>query len=243
MPDRIRVLIVDDIPETREHLTKLLGFESDIEVVGAAASGSEAIDLATSLHPEIVLMDINMPDMDGIATTEHLATRVPTAAVIMMSVQGEADYLRRSMLAGAREFLVKPFSSDELTSSIRHVAEREREKMSRMVVTPISAGPALGEGGDGEPGTVVAVFSPKGGVGRTTIAVNLAVAAHQDLGKRVCVLDASLQFGDVGVLLNLNPKNKSIADLAVELDAGEIESLETFMISHSSGIGPACRRA
>jgi pilus assembly protein CpaE len=207
MADAIRVLIVDDIPETRDHLAKLLGFESDIEVVGAAASGGEAIDLATSLRPDIVLMDINMPDMDGIAATEQLATRVPTSAVIMMSVQGEADYLRRSMLAGAREFLVKPFSSDELTASIRQVAEREREKQS-----------------------------PKGGVGRTTIAVNLAVAAHQDLGRRVCLLDASLQFGDVGVLLNLNPRNKSIADLAPELETGEPESLDTFVINHSSGI-------
>jgi pilus assembly protein CpaE len=238
MADPIRVLIVDDIPETRDHLTKLLGFESDIEVAGAAASGAEAIDLATSLRPDIVLMDINMPDMDGIAATEQLATRVPTTAVIMMSVQGEADYLRRSMLAGAREFLVKPFSSDELTSSIRHVAEREREKMSRIVVTPVAGvpGPGDGERSLDEPGTVVAVFSPKGGVGRTTIAVNLAVAAHQDLGTRVCVVDASLQFGDVGVLLNLNPKNKSIADLAPELDAGEAESLDTFVIGHSSGI-------
>ena len=236
MAEPIRVLIVDDIPETREHLTKLLGFEGDIDVVGAAASGNQAIDLATSLHPDIVLMDINMPDMDGIAATEHLATRVPTAAVIMMSVQGEADYLRRSMLAGAREFLVKPFSSDELTSSIRHVAERERDKASRMVVTPIASGPAGGDGTQGEPGAVVAIFSPKGGVGRTTIAVNLAVAAHQDHGKRVCLVDASLQFGDVGVLLNLNPKNKSIADLAPELDHGEAESLDTFVINHSSGI-------
>ena len=75
-------------------------------------------------------MDINMPDMDGIATTEQIGASVPTASVIMMSVQGEADYLRRSMLAGAREFLVKPFSSDELTASIRQVYAREREKMT-----------------------------------------------------------------------------------------------------------------
>ncbi len=236
MADAIRVLIVDDIPETRDHLAKLLGFESDIEVVGSAASGGEALDLGVSLQPDIVLMDINMPDMDGITATEQLATRVPTAAVIMMSVQGEADYLRRSMLAGAREFLVKPFSSDELTSSIRHVAEREREKLSRIVVTPVAGSPVAAGGGDHEPGTVVAVFSPKGGVGRTTIAVNLAVAAHQDHGKRVCLLDASLQFGDVGVLLNLNPKNKSITDLLPELESGEPESLDTFIINHSSGV-------
>jgi pilus assembly protein CpaE len=236
MADQIRVLIVDDIPETRDHLTKLLGFESDIEVVGAAASGSEALALAGSLQPDVVLMDINMPDMDGIAATEQLAARVPTAAVVMMSVQGEADYLRRSMLAGAREFLVKPFSSDELTASIRQVHVREREKQSRMAVAPAAAAPT-GAASDRDPGRVVAVFSPKGGVGRTTVAVNLAVAAATEMGKKVVLVDASFQFGDVGVLLNLNPKNKSIADLAPELEAGgEPESLDTFVINHSAGV-------
>src|SRR5687767_2826801 len=170
MADQIRVLIVDDIPETRDHLTKLLGFESDIEVVGSAASGREAIQLATKLRPDVVLMDINMPDMDGIAATEQLSSSAPGTAVVMMSVQGEADYLRRSMLAGAREFLVKPFSSDELTASIRQVTDRERQKMSRMAAQPAAASAVMG---DREPGMVVAVFSPKGGVGRTTVAVNL----------------------------------------------------------------------
>jgi pilus assembly protein CpaE len=237
MADQIRVLIVDDIPETRDHLTKLLGFEGDIEVVGAAASGSEALQLAGSLQPDVVLMDINMPDMDGISATEQLAARVPTAAVVMMSVQGEADYLRRSMLAGAREFLVKPFSSDELTASIRQVHVREREKQSRMAVAPGPAGTAPGTVPDREPGRVVAVFSPKGGVGRTTVAVNLAVAAATEMDKKVVLVDASFQFGDVGVLLNLNPKNKSIADLAPELEAGgEPESLDTFIINHSAGV-------
>ena len=238
--DQIRVLIVDDIPETRDHLTKLLGFESDIEVVGSAASGAEAISLATSLTPDVVLMDINMPDMDGITATEQLGRAAPAAAVVMMSVQGEADYLRRSMLAGAREFLVKPFSSDELTASIRQVFTREREKASRMaIVAPASGGGgAVGTNPSGEPGQVVAVFSPKGGVGRTTVAVNMSVAAATELGKKVVLVDGSFQFGDVGVLLNLNPKNKSIADLVPELEqaGNEVESIDTFVINHSAGI-------
>jgi pilus assembly protein CpaE len=238
MADQIKVLIVDDIPETRDHLTKLLGFEADIEVVGSAASGGEAIELAVKLSPDVILMDINMPDMDGITTTEQLASRAPTASVVMMSVQGEADYLRRSMLAGAREFLTKPFSSDELTASIRQVYVRERDKQSRMAaIVPVGGGGSGGPDSDREPGVVVAVFSPKGGVGRTTVAVNLAVAAATELGKDVVLVDGSFQFGDVGVLLNLNPKNKSIADLIPELDAGESDSLETFVIKHSSGIG------
>ena len=231
--DTIRVLIVDDIPETRDHLTKLLGFEGDMEVVGSAASGAEAIDMATKLSPDIVLMDINMPDMDGIAATEKLATAAPLCSVIMMSVQGEADYLRRSMLAGAREFLVKPFSSDELNASIRQVYAREREKLSRMAPVAAPAGAVSAQ--SREPGQVIAVFSPKGGVGRTTVAVNLAVAAATDLNKKVVLVDASFQFGDVGVLLNLNPKGKSIADLLPELEAGEPESLDTFVVTHSAG--------
>ncbi|TMD30720.1 MAG: MinD/ParA family protein [Chloroflexi bacterium] len=238
MADQIRVLIVDDIPETRDHLAKLLGFESDIEVVGSAASGAEALETATRLVPDVVLMDINMPDMDGITATERLSSAVPTASVVMMSVQGEADYLRRSMLAGAREFLVKPFSSDELTASIRQVYAREREKASRIVVASVgSAAAAAASAADSEPGQIVAVYSPKGGVGRTTVAVNLAIAASTELGRKVVLVDGSFQFGDVGVLLNLNPKNKSIADLVPELEnGGEPDSLDLFVINHSAGV-------
>ena len=239
MSDQIKVLIVDDILETRDHLSKLLSFEADIDVVGVAASGAEAIERAVALAPDVVLMDINMPDMDGIAATELLAIKCPSAAVVMMSVQGEADYLRRSMLAGAREFLVKPFSSDELNASIRQVWTRERDKMARMGITAAAnaaAAQKVAAGPSRDGGVVVAVFSPKGGVGRTTVAVNLAVAAASIGSKRVALMDGSLQFGDVGVLLNLNPKSKSIADLVPELDAGEIESIDTFIIDHSSGV-------
>jgi pilus assembly protein CpaE len=235
MADQIRVLVVDDIPETRDHLTKLLGFETDIEVIGSAASGREAIQMATKLHPDVVLMDINMPDMDGIAATEQLSTSAPGTAVVMMSVQGEADYLRRSMLAGAREFLVKPFSSDELTASIRQVSSREREKASKIgIATPLSTN-GTGPGGD-EGGQIVAVFSPKGGVGRTTVAVNLAVAAATVLEKKVVVVDGSFQFGDVGVLFNLNPKSNSIADLIPVIEQGEIDSIDTFLQVDGSGV-------
>ena len=232
MADRIRVLIVDDILETRDHLAKLLGFESDVDVVGMAPSGEEAIAQATKLLPDVILMDINMPDMDGITATQRLSSQVPTAGVVMMSVQGEADYLRRSMLAGAREFLVKPFSSDELTASIRQVYSREKEEAGRAVVTA-----AARNAESAELGTVVAVFSPKGGVGRTTIAVNLAVASVTELNKKVVLVDGSFQFGDVAVLLNLDPKDKSMFELVSNLEAGgDADAVETYTVTHSSGV-------
>src|SRR6266498_4488028 len=118
---KIRLLVVDDIPETRENVKKLLYFEDDIEIVGTGSNGREGIDMAARLEPDIVLMDINMPGMDGIAASEAISSQMPNVQVVMMSVQGEADYLRRSMLAGAREFLIKPFSGEELVTSIRRV--------------------------------------------------------------------------------------------------------------------------
>ncbi len=234
MSEQIRIVIVDDIAETREHLTKLLSFESDIEVVGAAASGEEAVDLTGKLQPDILLMDINMPGMDGIATTERVSATFPTTSIIMMSVQGEADYLRRSMLAGAREFLVKPFSSDELTSSIRQVYIREKQKRGRMVMAAPGGQPS-GESGKKD-GKIVTLFAPKGGVGRTTLAVNLAVALAGEQRQSVTLVDGSFQFGDVGVLLNLNPKNKSIIDVVADPSADDEDLVDTTLINHSTGI-------
>lgn len=234
---KIRVLLVDDIPETRENLRKLLFFESDIEVVGAATNGEEGVQMAVELKPDIVLMDINMPGMDGITASEQISQQSPFTQIIMMSVQGEADYLRRSMLAGAREFLIKPFSSDELVSSIRRVYQLGA---SRRVVMPASAQTGVGAGAASktlvEPtGKIVSVFSSKGGVGCSTIAVNLAIALQQNAAIKVAVVDTSLQFGDIGVLLNLYA-SRTIADLASNADELDDELISDVFIPHSSGV-------
>ena len=236
--DPIKVLIVDDIAETREHLAKLLGFENDIAVAGSVGSGEEALALAAATPVDVLLLDINMPGMDGIAIAEQMAVRAPAASIIMMSVQGEPDYLRRAMLAGAREFLVKPFSSDELSASIRQVHQRERRTFDTVAAGSL---PAPTNGTKAEPqrrglGQVVTFFAPKGGVGRTTLAVNFAVAARTELNKRVALVDGGLQFGDVGVLLNLNPKNPSIADVVREMTGGDLEMLDSMLVEHSSGV-------
>ncbi len=235
---KIRVLIVDDIAATRDNLTKLLGFEPDLEICGSAAGGQEAIVLAKKERPDAILMDINMPDMDGITATEIISNTVPESPIIMMSVQGEQDYLRRSMLAGAREFLVKPFSADELVNAIRHVHELEKVKRARYAqVAPVGAAPvAAAPGPSSDRGQVITLFSPKGGVGRTTIATNLAVALHQLTGRPVALVDGSLPFGDIGVILNMNPKAKTIADLVGSFETADADVLDAVLVPHSSGI-------
>ncbi|NIN70224.1 MAG: response regulator [Anaerolineae bacterium] len=237
LESKIRVLIVDDIPETRENVRKLLYFEKDIEVVGAAASGSEGIEMARDLRPDIVLMDINMPDIDGITATESIAQSAPEVQIVMMSVQGETDYLRRSMLAGAREFLVKPFSADELIASIRRVYQLKPRTIlvQPEIMRPQAAGARLLHEAAvaTTEGEIVSVYSPKGGSGCSTIAINLALSLKNEEG-RVALVDGDLQFGDVAVLLNMQP-TRCISDLVPHMDTLDVDFLSDVLVSHPSG--------
>ena len=236
--EKIRILIVDDIADTRENLAKLIGFEPDMIVAGTAGGGQEAVNLAKKERPNVILMDINMPDMDGITATEIISNTVPESPIIMMSVQGEQDYLRRSMLAGAREFLVKPFSADELINSIRHVHELEKVRRQRYAPqvqpgAPVAAPLAPGQT---QTGKIISFFSPKGGVGRTTIATNLAVALHQMTQQPVVLVDGSLPFGDIAVILNMSPKAKTVADLIGSFETADADVIDSILTPHSTGI-------
>lgn len=238
--DKIRVLIVDDIPETRENLRKLLYFERDIEIVGMARDGRSAIEEAKKLQPHIVLMDINMPDTDGITASQEISRVAPMCQVIMMSVQSEADYLRRSMLAGAMDFLTKPFTSEELSSSIHRVYEMGASRRAAMPVMPDippggPAGPAAAARRPPTGGKLLLVYSPKGGTGCSTVAVNLAIALQQVTSKKVALMDGSLQFGDVDVLLNLQG-NRSIADATAQLNELDSMLLNALVAPHPSDI-------
>jgi pilus assembly protein CpaE len=153
---KIRVLIVDDVPETCENVRCLLNFETRIEVIGEARNGEEAVSKAEQLEPDIVLMDINMPKLDGIAATEAISCGTAGCAIIIMSVQGEQAYLRQAMVAGAREYIVKPFTSDELISSIYRVYDLEQKRQVKVQALPsISPEPPRGQ--------VITVFGTKGG--------------------------------------------------------------------------------
>jgi pilus assembly protein CpaE len=127
MADKIKVIIVDDLATTRESVSKLLQFESNVTLVAEAATGLEAIERVMEHRPDIVLMDINMPDMDGITASQRITGTYPETQVIMMSVQSETDYIRRAMVAGARDFLTKPFSLDELLTAIHNAYQRKLE--------------------------------------------------------------------------------------------------------------------
>jgi pilus assembly protein CpaE len=232
---KIRVLIVDDIAETRENVRKLLQFEVDIEVAGVAKSGKEGIEMSQEYDPDVVLMDINMPDMDGISATEGIRGKLPHVQVIILSVQGDQNYMRRAMLAGARDFLTKPPMADELISAIRRageMAQQERAKNVRARGVPDSPGVPIGSGISLTQGKVITVYSPKGGTGCTTIAVNLALALHNE-DTRVTLVDGNFQYGDVAVFINEQGKN-TIIDVATRVNELDPDIVEGVMINHAA---------
>jgi pilus assembly protein CpaE len=234
MPEKTRVLVVDDIAETRENIRKLLQFEADIEVVGAARTGKEAVQLTDELKPDVVLMDINMPDMDGITATETIRQRNQVAQIVILSVQGDPNYMRRAMLAGARDFLTKPPMADELISAVRRAGEMARLERSKsvQVVAPSATSAKPSFGISSTEGRIIMVYSPKGGTGTTTLAVNLAITLNNEETKAVLV-DGNLQFGDVAIFLNEQGKN-TILDLAPRADELEPEIVDSVLIKHAA---------
>ncbi len=117
----VRVLIVDDHAILRDGLKSLLSVEPDIQVVGEAATGAQALKMIRQLHPDVVLMDITMPDMTGLEATEVIKKGYPEIKVIALTVHENETYLKRMMQVGASGYVVKRAAAKELTTAIRTV--------------------------------------------------------------------------------------------------------------------------
>ena len=236
--DKIRILVVDDNTETSGHVERLLYFEDDVVVVGQAVNGRMGIEKAIQTQPHIVLMDINMPDMDGITATKHLSEQVPFSQVIMISVQSDPEYMKQAMLAGARDYQPKPFSADELVAAVRRVYSMsqpiyeqfspnrpQQSTVEHTHQTPLHMG--------AKNGRVVALYSPKGGVGTSTIAANLAAVLQYSQGN-VALMDADFQFGDIMVHYDAREK-RSIFDM-IQGENFAVELLTDVLIEHQTGV-------
>jgi pilus assembly protein CpaE len=235
----IRVLIADESRQVADNISRRLALEDDLEVCGTASDGETAVQEALWLKPDIAIVDAGLPGMDGGQTTEMLVQALPGTGVIMMSMEAENDAYRLAMLAGAREFLQKPFKGDDLVAAVRRVHAFEQR---RLVSTPTPGATAILPTAPTEPGAgvvptpriptrgvVTAVVSGKGGVGKTVIAVNIAATLAEKHPRRVVLVDLSLQFGDVGAALDL-PTKHSITDLLAEQGTSDMDMIRQVLV-------------
>ncbi|MBI2886288.1 MAG: response regulator transcription factor [Chloroflexi bacterium] len=150
-----QVIIVDDHPMVREGLRGMLATDRAIQVVGEATTGVEAVDLVGRLRPDVVLMDIRMPDMDGLAATRQIKQEHPEVSVIMVTMYDNPDYLFQAVSAGAAGYVLKDVSRFELLQTIRTVMSGgsflNSDLMTQCLQRLASHGRAAGQEGAGAP--------------------------------------------------------------------------------------------
>jgi DNA-binding NarL/FixJ family response regulator len=125
MAGGLRVLVVDDHPLFRFGVCTLLDAEAGIEVVGEASTGVSAVEAAAALRPDVVVMDLHLPDLSGIQATRHIVTASPDTGVLMLTMADESESVFAAMRAGARGYLLKDAEPDEIIRAVQAVARRE----------------------------------------------------------------------------------------------------------------------
>jgi two-component system, NarL family, response regulator NreC len=122
---RIRILLADDHAVVRAGFKMILSAQADMEIVGEAGNGREAVEAAEELKPDIVVMDVAMPELNGIEATRRLASSLPHTRVIALSMHKDSVYVRETLRAGARGYLLKDSPAGDLVSAVRAVASGE----------------------------------------------------------------------------------------------------------------------
>jgi len=212
---KIKIIIADDIEETRNVIKKILNLENEFfEIVGEASNGEEVLKLLTKVKPDIVLMDINMPVLNGLEATEKITNLFPSVTVIIMSVQAESEYLKKAMFHGAKEYIIKPFNYEVLVNTIITTYEKYKDRSLK--------GAYFEEGQRNA--KVMTFFSSKGGVGKSVLALNSAVAISKEYNKKTLLIDLDLQFGDISMLVNQYAQ-KNILDI---IEDGQLDSYENI---------------
>jgi pilus assembly protein CpaE len=217
-----KILVVDDDPNVQRLLQYTLKQEGYDVVV--ASDGAEGFRLWDAEAPDLILLDVMLPKLDGyqvaakIRAEEGATAHVP---IIMLTAEREVEQKVRGLRAGADDYLIKPFHPAELMARIKSLLARFAPRDALVGRPPL--------------GRVLALYGAKGGVGTTTIAINAAIALHRELGRKVCLIDGNLQFGDHRVFLDLGLDRKSIVDI-VTAPSIDQDLIRQVLVKHDSGV-------
>jgi pilus assembly protein CpaE len=239
----VRILVIDADPTVQRALGHALA-QGGYEVL-SSGDGPEALKIARSDKPALVLVAANLPGVDGFTVVSRLriedgpSTHTP---VIILLAENEADARGKALRSGADDYLIKPFHPAELMARMRSLLARYKPDETFSPPTTarpsssahlIAAAPPPPK--RKEPARILLFYGAKGGVGTTTLAINTAIALNKELGKKVCLVDANLQFGDHRVFLDLGLDRMSVVDLASN-PAVDIDLIRQILVRHESGI-------
>lgn len=221
----IKIIIADDVKDMRDMIAKMLAASRlDYEIVATCENGEEVLDTFKRKKADIVLMDINMPVMNGLEATEVITGLYPHVQVIMMSVQHETEYLKKAMLAGAKAYVMKPVDMVELIETIETTFERAK------LLTPVSV-----SNEKVYDAKIISFFSAKGGVGNTSVALNAGITFHEMLSKKVLIVDLDLRFGDIALMMN-RQNETTIKELMDDSPIEEFSDVSSYLFSYAEGL-------
>jgi len=221
-----RVVIASGDGFESEQIVQIVSHEEDMAVVGVAQDGLEASQMAIQFSPDVVLLDAQLPEMDGLSAAEAIWLAAPHVATVLMSDDDPAALWRRAMRVGAMDILSKPLAPADLLEVVRAIEQsraRRETREFRALVDPEMM-PRM-----------IAIAGAKGGVGKTTLATNMAVSLAQEHRDETVLVDLYSQFGDVSLMLNLQPK-RTLLDLVPLADEIDGDLVEAHLTPHESGL-------
>jgi DNA-binding NarL/FixJ family response regulator len=205
----IKVLLVDDQALFREGLRTLLSTRSDIEVVGEAADGVQAIAKVSETHPAVVLMDLQMPVMDGVQATARLRERHPDVRVLVLTTFDDEGNVFGALRAGAAGYLLKDVSLDTLVGAIQAAARGECFLQSTVTGTVVDAVTRMMTAGPTAPALVLPL-SPRE---REILSLVSAGASNKEIADRLCLAEGTVKNHITNILVKLDVRDRTQAAL------------------------------
>ena len=221
----IHVLVADDHPVVREGLSAIVDAEDDILVVGEAWDGNEAVRLAHQLRPDVVLMDLKMPNMDGVEAIERIRSEVPGTYILILTTYADDEFILAGIRAGARGYLLKDAPPDELVRAIRIVSQGESLLEPSVAAKVLDKLSALMSNGDTGPESDPAQFTltPRE---REILALLANGARNKDIAEALFISERTVKVHVTSLMQKLDANTRTEA-VAKAIQRGLI-SLDTF---------------
>jgi pilus assembly protein CpaE len=224
MPETLKLLIVDQSPQAVGTVRRALNTFGDLEVVGDAGFGPVASTWAHTLEPALILVSVEEPLSRSLSTIQSLTRGNAPWTVVGLVSQFDREVFRRTVLAGARDVIVRGSSAADLHDSLVQAHNADAMRIA-----------AAGHDPTAPTGSIITVFGVKGGVGKTTLATNLAVALAQETSASVALVDLDVPFGDVALMLDIQPE-QDILDALDESVLEDMERLQKILVRAPQGI-------